>query len=135
MNKKIKIICIGLMVLMYLLIFSQNIYATTSIGDIFKKADDFVKQGQGTSTSGETLNDDTIKKMSNIIYNTLLILGIVLAVIIGMILGIKFMTGSISEQAKAKESLIAYVAGCIVVFGAFVMWKLVVMVLQSAPSA
>ena len=36
------------------------------------------------------------------------------------------MTDSAAEKAKTKEMLIPYIAGCIVVFGAFGIWKLVV---------
>ena len=44
--------------------------------------------------------------------------------IIGAILGIKIMWGSIEQQVKAKEMLIPYAIGCIVIFGAFGIWKL-----------
>ena len=36
------------------------------------------------------------------------------------------MTGSASEKAQVKETLIPYVVGCVVVFGAFGIWKLVI---------
>lgn len=88
--------------------------------------------------AGEFLNISTqnvsipIDKMSDTIYNVLLIIGIVVAVIIGMILGIKFITGAAGEKAKIKEQLITYIAGCIVIFGAFTIWKIIVTILQSA---
>lgn len=110
-------------------LLTSNSYATTSISDIFTKADDFISKGQ-SSTSGSTISEATIKDMSEILYNTLLIIGVVVAVIIGIIIGIKFMTGSVEEKAKVKETFIAYIAGCIVVFGAFTIWKLVVTILQ-----
>ena len=36
------------------------------------------------------------------------------------------MISSVEEQAKIKELLVPYVAGCIVIFGAFGIWKLAV---------
>ena len=36
------------------------------------------------------------------------------------------MLGSVEEQTKVKESLVPFVIGCIVVFGAFGFWKLFV---------
>ncbi len=54
----------------------------------------------------------------------------VVAVIVGLIIGIRFMTGGIEEKAKIKELLVPYVAGCIVIFGAFGIWSLVVNVLM-----
>ena len=41
------------------------------------------------------------------------------------------MTGSVSQKAKIKETLIPYIAGCIVIFGAFGIWKLVVTIMSS----
>ena len=53
----------------------------------------------------------------------------VVAVIIGLVIGIKFMVSSVEEKAKIKELLLPYVVGCGVVFGAFGIWSLVVNIL------
>ena len=55
----------------------------------------------------------------------ILVIGICVAVITISILGIKFMLGSIEEKAQVKEALIPFVIGCVVVFGAFGIWKIV----------
>ena len=98
----------------------------TTIGTIISGADDFLNMGDSN-----VLPEDNIQEMSNIIYNTLLIIGIIIAVIVGLFLGIQFVTGSVEQKSKIKESLIAYIVGCVVIFGAFGIWKLVVTVLQS----
>lgn len=100
----------------------------TSISDIFTKADDFIEKG----SNSEVLEID--KKMSDVIYNTLFILGTVIAVVVGIVIAIQFMVGSVEQRAKVKETLIAYVVGCVVIFGAFGIWKLVVNVLQGLPT-
>ena len=41
-------------------------------------------------------------------------------------MGIKFMIGSVEEKAEIKAALVPFVIGCIVVFGAFGIWKIVV---------
>lgn len=125
----IRVLVIILVTFCIFSILTSKTYAT-SISDIFSKADDFINKGQ-SSSGVQTISESSIKEMSNLLYNTLLIIGVVLAVIIGIFIGIKFMTGSVEEKAKTKETLIAYVAGCIVVFGAFTIWKLVVTILQS----
>ena len=71
-----------------------------------------------------------IKNLSDIIYNVLLILGTVIAVIVGSVLGIQFITGSVEQKAKVKDSLIPFVIGCVVIFGAFGIWKLVITILR-----
>ena len=98
----------------------------TTIGTIISGADDFLNMGDSN-----VLPEDNIQEMSNIIYNTLLIIGIIIAVIVGLFLGIQFVTGSVEQKSKIKESLIAYIVGCVVIFVAFGIWKLVVTVLQS----
>ena len=98
----------------------------TTIGTIISGADDFLNMG-----ASNVLPEGNIQEMSNIIYNTLLIIGIIIAVIVGLFLGIQFVTGSVEQKSKIKESLIAYIVGCVVIFGAFGIWKLVVTVLQS----
>ena len=53
-------------------------------------------------------------------------IGVILSVLMGAIIGIKIMWGSIEQQTKAKEALMPYVIGCVVIFGAFGIWKLAV---------
>ena len=55
--------------------------------------------------------------------------GVAAAVIIGMVLGIQFITAGVSGQAKVKEKLIPYGVGCVVAFGAFGIWKVVINVM------
>lgn len=61
-------------------------------------------------------------------YNILFGIGVILSVLVGAMLGVKIMWGSIEQQTKAKEALIPYVIGCVVIFGAFAIWKLAVTV-------
>lgn len=56
--------------------------------------------------------------------------GIAVAIIIGLVLGIQFMAGSVEQKAKVKDSLIPYIVGCVVIFGAFGIWKIVLTVLE-----
>lgn len=88
-----------------------------------------VRDGEGNIKIDENGNPVTIidqtqmQESIDTIYTVLLYIGIALSVIIGAILGIKFMLGTVEEQAKVKETLIPYALGCIVVFGAFGIWK------------
>lgn len=120
---------IYVLLIITLLICSTNIVqakgstSTTSLKDILQGGQNFIDQGEkGDSPIG----DDEIKNLSNTIYNVLLIIGIVIAGIIGMVLGMQFITGSVEQKAKVKDSLIPFVVGCVVIFGAFGIWKLVV---------
>ena len=48
----------------------------------------------------------------------------------GAILGIQFITGSVEQKAKVKDSLIPFIVGCVAIFGAFGIWKLVITLLK-----
>lgn len=100
--------------------FVSNIYATD---DIIKGADNFLKKGQNSY-----LNPGQIKKTSDLIYNVLLAIGSVAVVIVGAILGIQFIMGSVEEKAKIQEALIPFIIGTIIIYGAFGIWKIAVTV-------
>lgn len=118
-----------LTLLMTFCIFSLMIPKTYALGDIISSADNFIEDGKNEKNVG--LNEGVIQDLSNTVYNILFILGIVIAVIWGLVIAIKFITGSVEEKAEVKKTLIPYVAGCVVLFGAFTIWKLVVTILQS----
>lgn len=72
------------------------------------------------------VDEGKLKDASNSVYNLLSSVGMILSVIIGIILGIKFMIVSAEDKAKVKEGLIPYITGCVVIFGAFGIWKLLI---------
>ena len=100
-----------------------------SWGEMLSAGDDFIKNGSDQGGDAE-IDDSQLTSTIKSIYKTLLILGIVVAVLVGAALGIKFMVGSIEEQVKVKETLLPYVTGCIVVFGAFGIWELLIVFLN-----
>lgn len=117
-----KIILVLLVLFVTFSISCKEVYAS----NIIQGADDFIKDGQG----GTKISQDDMKNVSDLVYNILLAIGTVIAFIVGSILGIQFMTGSVEQKSKIKESLIPYIAGCVVIFGAFGIWKLVVTLAQ-----
>ena len=60
----------------------------------------------------------------NDLYSIVFPLGVAVTVIVGVVLGIKFMLASAEDKAKVKESMVPYVVGCIVIYGAFAIWKI-----------
>lgn len=91
--------------------------------DITGGASNFIDAGAGEENP---LNYDGLQNVSSVVYNILLAVGIIAAVIIGMFIGIKYMTGSVSEKAETKQLIMPYIVGCVVVFGAFTIWNIVV---------
>ena len=123
MNRNILIRILVLFILSMMLVM-QTTYA---VDDIIEAGGGFIKKGEQQQ---QATQDSQIKTVSDQIYNILLAIGTVIAVIIGAILGIQFMVGSMDEKAKVKESLIPFVIGCVIIFGAFGIWKLIATILQ-----
>ena len=123
--KYIKIISCILLIVVACTLCYQPVYATYTGDEMAQEADDFIQKGsQGTF-------DTTIMKdgISNL-FNITLVIAIAIATVLAAVLGIKFMVGSIEEQAEVKKALVPFVAGCIVAFGAFGIWKLVLTLIQ-----
>ena len=122
---KINFICICLI---FIFILFSNFTYSFGLSEVISSGDKFIQDG--VQDANPTIEENDLQEMSNLLYNTLLIIAIAIAVVWGMIIGIKFMTGSIEEKAKIKETLIPYIAVCIVIFGAFTIWALVVNIMN-----
>ena len=116
MKSKMKIILYVFIILLMLLSLNTRVYADSTMGDVISSADDFLSQGSQDQTP---ITDDAVKSTSDLIYNVLLTLGTIVAVIWGIIIALKFITGSVEDKANIKETLIPYVVGCIIIFVTF----------------
>lgn len=104
---------------------TQSGTGTSGIDSIIQGADAFLDRGTKT-----TLNTDSIKSVSDSIFNIFVAVGTVIVVIVGAILGIQYIMGSVEEKAKVQESLIPFIIGSVVIFGAFGIWKVTVLLLS-----
>lgn len=124
-----KYITIILLITFFVLSLFANYSYTkaSSLSNVVSGADSFIKDGQQGNSK---IDNEDIHKLSDSLYNILLIIGTVIAMIVGVVLGIQFITGSVEAKSKVKEALIPYVVGCVVIFGAFGIWKLAVTIFQ-----
>ena len=99
---------------------------TDSIDGLLTDSETFLGKGENNKIKDESMQD-----FSKTMYNILITIATFVAVLVGGILGVKIMISSADEKAQVKELLIPYVIGCVVVFGAFGIWKLVVTILQN----
>lgn len=127
MIKKISMIL--LIILLSITFFSSypNVQAT-SISNMISGAQEFIDTGK--SDAKNAIDMEQLSNVSDIIYNVLLIIGTCVAVIIATVLGIQFITGSVEQKVKVKESLIPFIVGCAVLFGAFGIWRLVIILIR-----
>lgn len=120
MIKKIK--WISCIIILISIVFTSFSYASTP-DEWINEGQSFINEGQG---GAGTYDPTILKNASSNIYNILFAIAVVVAVVVGAIIGIKLMMASAEDKASVKEALVPYVVGCIVVFGAFGIWKLIV---------
>lgn len=106
-------------------LLTSNAFA---IGDTKKQGDDFMNIGK--ANVGSTMDTDNLKDASSKVYNLLLAVATGTAVIVGAILGIKYMTAGINEKTDVKASLLPYMISCIIVFGSLGIWRLTVTIFK-----
>ena len=93
---------------------------------------DVLSHLDGKDTS---VNTGSIGTIGNKILTIITTVGMVLAVVIVAILGIKYMMGSTEEKAEYKKSMIPYIVGAVLVFGASAIGRTVVSFGQSITAA
>ena len=113
------------LILINIFFINTNVVRAEGMKNIIDGGSSFIQSG---GQSQYELDTDQLKNASNTIYNTLLLAGMAIAVIASSILGIKFMIGSVEEKAQIKEALVPFVIGCIVIFGAFGIWKIAIII-------
>lgn len=114
--------------------------------NIIEPGNNFINTGKEEASDGKIVvstgenNTETVislptgrpvKRIINNMFSIVFPLAVAITVIVGGILGIKFMLASAEDKAKIKESLIPYVVGCIAIYGAFGIWKIVILLLSA----
>lgn len=123
-----KVCLITLLILCNLSVYSTTCMADGSLDDVMNNGNSFLNAGSESSTM---IDQNDLKSLSNFISGVLLTIAIEVTVITGAIMGLNFITQSIEEKAKVKESMIPWVIGIIVSFGAFTIWEVAVNLFQS----
>lgn len=113
-NAIVKIFCVILMVCMFLS-FANSVFAELTPGDL--KGDADLGDGQ---------------KLVNTIIGWLTGIGMAVSVIVLLILGIKYMIGSAEEKAEYKKTMIPYLVGAVLVFGASAIAQVVYSIAKQA---
>lgn len=102
-KKSIKIVSVLLIALMTVSILGTSVFA-------------FAPNAL-TANTNATGTDD-VKTFGQNIMGVIQAVAVVIAVIILMVLGIKYMMGSAEEKAEYKKTMIPYIVGAILVFAA-----------------
>jgi len=105
MKKQVKIISILLVVFMIVATISNVVLAVDIPGQL-----ETISKGNASANADEVVN------LGATIVTIMQTVGIVVAVVILLILGIKYMIGSAEEKAEYKKTMIPYLVGAILIF-------------------
>ena len=120
MKKTVKLVSILLLTAMVVMALTTIVNAGTT-GNPIDPAN-MAENLKGTTTNAQT----SVQTIGNQLIGIITTVGVVVAVIVLLILGIKYMMGSASEKAEYKKTMIPYLVGAILIFGASAITKVVV---------
>ncbi len=109
MNSKVLKIVMGIVICLTVILSVANFSLALTPGEI----------------TGTAVDDGSITSIAGTVIGTLQIIGVVIAVIILIVIGLKYMTGSIEEKAEYKKTMIPYVVGAILIFAASALANLI----------
>lgn len=110
-KKSIKIISMILTIAIVLMALTISTFATSP------------KDFNGTNSTISGL--ENVTTTGNKIITVIRTIGMLVSVIILMVLGIKYMMGSAEEKASYKKTMMPYIVGAILLFGASALAELV----------
>ncbi len=109
MSNKKKIFLTIILILVSIVTITNVVYAADSIVD---PREDPTKFEPGSMTNTGTLQD-----IGNKIIGIIQVIGSVTSVIVLIVIGIKYMVGSLEERAEYKKTMMPYIIGALFVFG------------------
>lgn len=120
MNKKNIIVKLILIIVILLVIIIPKISCAVDLGlgDL--------NQYQGTDVGSAKL-----ETKANVIFSGIRDIGIILSVIILIVIGIKYIMGSVEEKANYKETLIPYLVGALLLFTGSLIPELIYKFMQN----
>ena len=130
MKKNILIIIFIFMNIMCLnaSLFYCNAESSTKIDDIIDEGDSFIARGksaeQRDGTPIDTFKGNIFSSTVRNVYKILLAIAIASSVIVAGIMGIQIIVGSAEEKAQVQERIVPFIIGNVVVFGAFSIWQI-----------
>ena len=115
-----KILSIMLIVIM-IFAFSNSVFASQA------EREQTIQKNQAlasASSSGSTTKNK-VGEMADVIIGVIQVIGVAVAIIMLIMLGIKYVSAAPSEKADIKKSAVIYVVGAVLLFGASLVLSLV----------
>ncbi len=125
MNKKI-FTMIFIFILAIILFSSFSDVQASELSDAFESAQNFISNGRT-----DYINYQNLYNITNYLYNMFMLITIILAIIIGIILGNRIIFGSIDERADAKHLIVPYLVIITIIAFAFSLWKIILQIIYN----
>lgn len=125
MKKILSFLLIFIMILFF--INNPKVYADTMLTDAVSGGKTFLDKAKVEMSDGQK---KSLQTTSSSVYNTLLLISFVVVAVVGITLGIKFMMSGVEEKAEVKQALVVWAIGAGVAYGAFGVWKVLVIFLN-----
>lgn len=93
-------------------------------------AEDTLGLGDLNKYEGTSPGSDKLVSKANIIVSSIRVIGVILSVVILIIIGIKYMLGSVEEKAEYKNTLLPYLIGAFLVFTGSLIPQLIYDIMQ-----
>lgn len=116
MRKKKSLFIIFILILSFIIIFPNM---TMAIGDPINDPSAYKPGSINASDS------NAVAKKGGIIFNALSTIGVIIAVITVIVIGIKYMVGSVEEKAEYKKTMIPYLIGIVMIVGVSAILQLI----------
>ena len=128
MKKTIKLVSILLIAMVIVSGMATISLAAGGSGSDSASTVDGLFQGGSADTSG-------LESVGTNLVDIITTVGIIVAVIVLLIIGIKYLMGSASEKAEYKKTMIPYLVGAVIIFGASAIAKAVIAMSESIAGA
>ena len=106
MKKTVKIMSTILLAIMLVTSIAGIVYAKPDINTMIGNVEN----------GGSNVNDTAITNIGGNVVTIVQVVGIVIAIIILLVIGIKYMIGSAEEKAEYKKTMIPYIVGAVLIF-------------------
>lgn len=120
MKKQVKIITTILIILTILCSLANIVFGAGIIISLSGDKTDKI-------TASESMTD-----LGGKIIGAIQIIGIIIAIVVLLVLGIKYMVGSAEEKAEYKKTMMPYVVGALLIFAASTIVNLLYTVIDNA---
>ena len=105
---------------------SESSSQMDSYSSINEKAKEFINRGSEKETISQQKVEQDLLPLARILMG----IAVLVLLVVGAILGVKYMISGADERAKIKEKLIWYIVSAVLIFGAVAIFNIVINILN-----